>query len=151
MTALISATRLVVRLRRPTVPLLRRARSATPRSPPASFCRAADKARGLDLSSRLEPLRPPCHCRLSSRPPCAQATPRERLVRGNAMPASGQAHRHARLEGLLDHPNLLRCRPAPAALNQGDNLDAIRRVGLGTVVSLTLVEWKTMSVRRPSQ
>ena len=31
-----------------------------------------------------------------------QAAPTEQLVRGNAMPASDQAHRHAWLEGLLD-------------------------------------------------
>ena len=36
-----------------------------------------------------------------------QSAPREQLVWRDAVSASHQAHRHARLEGLLDHPNLL--------------------------------------------
>ena len=43
---------------------------------------------------------------------------REGLVRGNAMSASHQAYRHARLERLLDDPNLLRRCPAPTALKR---------------------------------
>ena len=39
------------------------------------------------------------------RPLHHQPAPGEELVRGNAMSASHQAYRHARLEGLLDHPN----------------------------------------------
>ena len=57
-----------------------------------------------------------------------QAAPGEQLVRGNAMPASNQVHRHARLEGLLD-TKLLRRRPAPDALNRGDDFDT-RRSGI---------------------
>src|SRR5262245_27680319 len=49
--------------------------------------------------------------------------------RGNAMSASHQAYRHARLERLLDHPNLLRRCPAPTALNRCDDLNSIRRIG----------------------
>jgi hypothetical protein len=55
--------------------------------------------------------------------------PSEQLVACNAMQARHQAHRHARLEGLLDHPNLPQGCPAPAPLNQGDDLNVIRRVG----------------------
>src|SRR5262245_27284795 len=47
------------------------------------------------------------------RPLGHQPAPREELVRGNAMSASYQAYRHARLERLLDDPNLLRRCPAP--------------------------------------
>src|SRR5437899_10331562 len=54
-----------------------------------------------------------------------QPTPAEQLVRGNAMSASHQAYRHARLKGLLDDPNLLRRGPAPTALNRRDDLNAI--------------------------
>jgi hypothetical protein len=50
--------------------------------------------------------------------------PREELVRGNAMSASHQAYRHARLERLLDDPNLLRRCPAPTALNRRDDLNS---------------------------
>src|SRR5262249_35438624 len=46
-----------------------------------------------------------------------------------AMSASHQAYRHARLERLLDHPNLLRRCPAPTALNRCDDLNSIRSVG----------------------
>ena len=60
---------------------------------------------------------------------CHQAAPGEQLVRGNAMPPSNQAHRHARLERLLDHSNLLGRRPAPPALNRRDDLNAICRIG----------------------
>jgi hypothetical protein len=42
----------------------------------------------------------------------------QKLVRGNAMSASHQAYRHARLERLLDDPNLLRRCPAPTALKR---------------------------------
>src|SRR5262245_22862155 len=45
------------------------------------------------------------------------------------MSASHQAYRHARLERLLDHPNLLRRCPAPTALNRCDDLNSIRSVG----------------------
>src|SRR5262249_19719674 len=45
------------------------------------------------------------------------------------MSASHQAYRHARLERLLDHPNLLRRGPAPTALNRCDDLNSIRRIG----------------------
>src|SRR5262249_44946981 len=63
------------------------------------------------------------------RPLRPQPAPREELVRGNAMLASHQAYRHARLERLLDHPNLLRRCPAPTALNRCDDLNSIRRIG----------------------
>src|SRR5262249_19059678 len=58
-----------------------------------------------------------------------QPTPGEQLVWGNAMPTSHQAYRHTRLEGLFDHANLLRGRPAPTTLNRRDDLNAIRRIG----------------------
>src|SRR6266567_5505220 len=54
-----------------------------------------------------------------------QPTPGEQLVWGDAMPTSHQAYRHTRLEGLFDHANLLRSRPAPTTLNRRDNLNAI--------------------------
>src|SRR5262245_24470483 len=54
-----------------------------------------------------------------------QPTPGEQLVWGNAMPTSHQAYRHTRLEGLFDHANLLRGRPAPTPLNRRDDLNAI--------------------------
>src|SRR5262245_43572474 len=58
-----------------------------------------------------------------------QPTPGEQLVRGDAMPTSHQAYRHTRLEGLFDHANLLRGRPAPTTLNRRDDLNAIGRIG----------------------
>src|SRR5262245_3238112 len=57
-----------------------------------------------------------------------QPTPGEQLVWGTAMPTSHQAHRHIRLEGLFDHANLLRGRPAPTTLNRRDDLNAIGRI-----------------------
>src|SRR5262249_9407607 len=39
-----------------------------------------------------------------------------------------QAYRHTRLEGLFDHANLLRGRPAPTTLNRRDDLNAIGRI-----------------------
>jgi hypothetical protein len=41
-----------------------------------------------------------------SRGPPQPIAPPVLLVRGNAMSATHQAYRHARLERLLDHPNL---------------------------------------------
>src|SRR5262249_23369014 len=58
-----------------------------------------------------------------------QPTPGEQLVWGNAMPTSHQAYRHTRLEGLFDHANLLRGRPASTTLNRRDDLNAIGRIG----------------------
>ena len=58
-----------------------------------------------------------------------QPTPGEQLVRGDAMPTSHQAYRHTRFEGLFDHANLLRGRPAPTTLNRRDDLNAIGRIG----------------------
>src|SRR5215475_13331623 len=58
-----------------------------------------------------------------------QPTPGEQLVWGDAMPTSHQAYRHTRLEGLFDHANLLRGRPAPTTLNRRDDLNAIGRIG----------------------
>ena len=58
-----------------------------------------------------------------------EPAPREELVRGNAMAASYQAYRHARLERLLDDPDFLRRCPAPTALNRRENLNSIRRIG----------------------
>src|SRR5262249_1133643 len=46
-----------------------------------------------------------------------QPRPGKKLVGGTAMPTSPQASRHPRLEGLFDHANLLRGRPAPTTLN----------------------------------
>src|SRR5262252_11118037 len=69
------------------------------------------------------------------RPLHHQPPPGEELVRGNAMSASHQAYRHARLEGLLDHPNLLCRRPAPTGLL------------IDTVVCLTLAKWEIVSGR----
>jgi hypothetical protein len=63
------------------------------------------------------------------RPLHHQPAPGEELVRGNAMPTSHQAYRHTRLEGLFDHANLLRGRPAPLTLNRRDDLNAIGRIG----------------------
>src|SRR5437870_6266341 len=57
-----------------------------------------------------------------------QPTPGEQLVWGDAMPTSHQAYRHTRLEGLFDHANLLRGRPAPTTLNRRDDLNAIGRI-----------------------
>jgi len=37
--------------------------------------------------------------------------------------------RYTRLEGLFDHANLLRGRPAPTTLNRRDDLSAIGRIG----------------------
>src|SRR6516164_10769856 len=50
------------------------------------------------------------------------------LVWGNPMPTCHQAYRHTRLEGLFDHANLLRGRPAPTTLNRRDDLNAIGRI-----------------------
>src|SRR4051812_29358866 len=58
-----------------------------------------------------------------------QPTPGEQLVWRDAMPTSHQAYRHTRLEGLFDHANLLRGRPAPTTLNRRDDLNAIGRIG----------------------
>src|SRR5262245_22529240 len=74
-----------------------------------------------------------------------QPTPGEQLVWGNAMPTSHQAYRHTRLEGLFDHANLLRRRPAPPALNRRDDLNAIARIGHRHGVCLTLAKWETVS------
>src|SRR6266545_7919340 len=63
------------------------------------------------------------------RPLGHQPPPREELVRGNAMAASHQAYRHARLERLLDDPNLFRRCPAPTALNRCDDFNSICRIG----------------------
>src|SRR6516164_8235915 len=73
-----------------------------------------------------------------------QPTPGEQLVWGNPMPTCHQAYRHTRLEGLFDHANLLRGRPAPTTLNRRDDLNAIGRI-VDTVVCLTLVKWETVS------
>src|ERR1700746_334176 len=62
------------------------------------------------------------------RPLHHQPAPGEELVRGNAMSASHQAYRHARLKGLLDDPNLLRRGPTTTALNRCDDLNSIRRI-----------------------
>ena len=53
------------------------------------------------------------------------------------MPPGRQAHRHAMLEGLLDHANLLRRGSALAALNRA--VISMRSIGLvmNTVVWLT--------------
>src|SRR3974377_1632184 len=67
--------------------------------------------------------------RSSQAPLRHQTAPGEQLVRGNAMSARHQAHRHARLAGLRHHANLLRSRPAAPALNRRDDLNALRRVG----------------------
>src|SRR6516165_3329552 len=77
---------------------------------------------------------------------CHQPTPGEQLVWGNAMPTSHQAYRHTRLEGLFDHANLLRGRPAQTTLNRRDDLNAIGRIDHGHgVVCLTLAKWETVS------
>src|SRR6266480_4548812 len=81
------------------------------------------------------------------RPLGHQPAPREELVRGNAMSASHQAYRHARLERLLDDPNLLSRGPAPTALNRCDDLNSIRSIGHRHVVCLTLAKWETVSGR----
>src|SRR5262249_36460953 len=62
------------------------------------------------------------------RPPPPKPPPREQLGPGNPMAASHPAYRHARLKGLLDHPNLLSRCPAPTALNRCDDLNSIRTV-----------------------
>src|SRR5262249_6485197 len=82
-----------------------------------------------------------------------QPTPGEQLVWGNAMPTSHQAYRHTRLEGLFDHANLLRGRPAPTALNRRDDLNAIRRIGHrhGCMPNTCQVGGRVRSVRRLSQ
>src|SRR5215831_10487551 len=81
------------------------------------------------------------------RPLHHQPAPREQLVRGNAMSASHQAYRHARLKGLFDDPNLLSRCPAPTALNLV--MISTRSVGLliDTVVCLTLAKGETVSRR----
>jgi hypothetical protein len=50
--------------------------------------------------------------------------PSEQQARRDAVPAGHERDRHAGLEGLLDQPDLLRHRPAPAALHRADHLDA---------------------------
>ena len=98
---------------------------------PASSCRAAVAARapGSARPGNPTPARPLRRSGGRQRPLGHQPAPREELVRGNAMLASHQAYRHARLERLLDDPNLLRRCPAPTALNRCDDLNSIRRVG----------------------
>src|SRR5499427_2566343 len=81
------------------------------------------------------------------RPLHHKPAPREQLVRGNAMSASHQAYRHARLKGLFDDPNLLSRCPAPTALNRCDDLNSIRGLLIDTVVCLTLAKWETVSGR----
>ena len=75
-----------------------------------------------------------------------EPAPREELVRGNAMAASYQAYRHARLERLLDDPDFLRRCPAPTALNRRDNLNSIRRIG-HRHGCMPLAKWETGSGR----
>ena len=75
-----------------------------------------------------------------------EPAPREELVRGNAMAASYQAYRHARLERLLDDPDFLRRCPAPTALNRRDNLNSIRRIG-HRHGCMPLANWETGSGR----
>jgi hypothetical protein len=50
--------------------------------------------------------------------------PLEQQARREAVLAGHERDRHARLERLLDQPDLLRHRPPPAALHRGDHLDA---------------------------
>jgi hypothetical protein len=69
-----------------------------------------------------------CACSAGCRGRAGRRRQPDQLVRGNAISTSHQAYRHARLEGLLDHPNLLCRRPAPTALNRYDDLNSIRRV-----------------------
>src|SRR6266403_5433605 len=65
-----------------------------------------------------------------------QPTPGEQLVWGNAIPTSHQAYRHTRLEGLFDHANLLRRRPAPTTLNRHDDLPCVFPTGIGVGANL---------------
>jgi hypothetical protein len=55
--------------------------------------------------------------------------PSERQAQRDAELAGHERNRHARLEGLLDQPDLLGHRPAPAALHRGDHLDALHVLG----------------------
>src|SRR4029453_5545930 len=50
--------------------------------------------------------------------------PLEQQARREAVLAGHERHRHARLERLLHQPDLLRYRPAPAALPRGYHFDA---------------------------
>jgi hypothetical protein len=56
-----------------------------------------------------------------------------------------QAYRHARLEGLFDHANLLRGRPAPTTLNDVMISTRLVELVIDTVVCLTLAKWETVS------
>src|SRR4029450_13275999 len=51
--------------------------------------------------------------------------PLEQQARRGAVRAGHERHRHARLQRLLNQPDLLRPRPPPAALHRGDHLDAL--------------------------
>src|SRR5262249_12315423 len=77
--------------------------------------------------------------------PRHQPTPGEQLVWGDAMPTSHQAYRRTRLEGLFDHANLLRGRPAPTMLNRRDDPTRLVELVIDTVVCLTLANWETVS------
>jgi|SRR5262245_23371036 len=63
------------------------------------------------------------------------------------MPTSHQAYRHTRLEGLFDHPNLLRRGPAPTALNRRDDPTRSLELVKDTAICLTLAKWETVSGR----
>src|SRR5262249_12980911 len=80
-------------------------------------------------------------------------TPGEQLVWGDSMPTSHQAYRHTRLEGLFDHANLLRGRPAPTTLNRRNDLNAIGRIGHrhGSMPHTCQVVDRVRSVRGLSQ
>ena len=73
-----------------------------------------------------------------------QAAPREQLVRSNAMPARYQAHRHARLEGLLDQTF---SDAVQRRRRWTDVMISTRSVVLviDTIVCLTLYKWETVS------
>jgi hypothetical protein len=50
--------------------------------------------------------------------------PLKQQVRRDAVLAGYERDRHARLQRILDQPDLLRHRPPPAALHRNDHLDA---------------------------
>ena len=106
---------------------MRRAREGLARSLKQDGHHCGHDQQDRNTGERKAPLRAAASGR--QRPLGHQPAPREELVRGNAMSASHQAYRHARLECLLDDANLLRRCPAPTALNRCDDLNSIRRIG----------------------
>lgn len=109
--------------------------SASLRSPaPASCCRACRAVSELGSAGpgHREAGTTSSPAPAAVKAPCATSSRQVNNWFG-AIPCrrDDEAHRHARFESLLDHPNFLGHRPAPVPLSRGDNFNAIRRVGHG--------------------